>query len=78
MFVYLSTNELDKLELAFNELISKPEEFLKLNDDTYRFLIYFTLGSKNLYKFAPMLYEEYIANHGYSCEVENNLANSLL
>jgi hypothetical protein len=74
MFIYLSTNELDKLELTFNELISKPEEFLKLNDDTYRFLIYFTLGSKNLYKFAPILYEKYIANHGYSCEVENNLA----
>ena len=74
MFVYLSLNELDKLEIAFNELISKPEELLNLNDDTYRFLIFFTLASKDLYKFAPMLYEKYIANHGYSCEVENNLA----
>jgi tetratricopeptide (TPR) repeat protein len=74
MFVYLSLNELEKLETTFNELISKPQEFLKLNDDTYRFLIFFTLASKNLYDFAPILYKKYIANHGYSCEVENNLA----
>lgn len=74
MFVYLSLNEIDQLELKFNELISKPKELLSIYDDTYRFLIFFTLASKNLYKFAPILYEMFIESHGYSCEVENNLA----
>ena len=74
MFVYSSTNDLNKLEQTFKELLSQPEQFLKLNDDTYRFLIFFTLASNNLSKHAPLLYEKYIENHGYSCEVENNLA----
>ena len=74
MFVYSSTNDLNKLEQTFNELISQPEQFLKLNDDTYRFLIFFTLASNNLSKHAPLLYEKFIDSHGYSCEVENNLA----
>ncbi|MDC0482726.1 O-antigen ligase family protein [Candidatus Thioglobus sp.] len=74
MFVYSSTNKLSKLEQSFNELLSKPERFLRLNDDTYRFLIFFTLSSNNLSKHAPLLYKKYIENHGYTCEVENNLA----
>ena len=74
MFVYSSRNDLNKLEQTFKELLSQPEQFLKLNDDTYRFLIFFTLASNNLSKHAPLLYEKYIENHGYSCEVENNLA----
>jgi O-antigen ligase len=74
MFVYSSTNDLNKLEQTFKELISQPEQFLKLNDDTYRFLIFFTLASNNLSKHAPLLYEKFIDSHGYSCEVENNLA----
>jgi len=74
MFVYSSTNDLNKLEQTFQELLSQPEQFLKLNDDTYRFLIFFTLASNNLSKYAPFLYEKFIDSHGYSCEVENNLA----
>jgi len=74
MFVYSSTNKLRKLEQSFNELLSKPERFLKLNDDTYRFLIFFTLSSNNLSKHAPFLYKKYTENHQYACEVENNLA----
>ena len=74
MFVYSSTNDLNKLEQTFQELLSQPEQFLKLNDDTYRFLIFFTLASNNLSKHAPLLYEKFIEWHGYSCEVENNLA----
>ena len=74
MFVYSSTNDLNKLEQTFKELLSQPEQFLKLNDDTYRFLIFFTLASNNLSKHAPLLYEKFIDSHGYSCEVENNLA----
>jgi hypothetical protein len=74
MFVYSSINDLNKLELTFQELLSQPEQFLRLNDDTYRFLIFFTLASNNLSKYAPLLYEKFIEHHGYSCEVENNLA----
>jgi tetratricopeptide (TPR) repeat protein len=74
MFVYLDTNDIIKLEQTFNQLISQPEKFLKLNDDTYRLMIFFTLASKNLSKYAPFLYEKYIESHKYSCEVENNLA----
>ena len=74
MFVYLSTNELSKLEQTFKELLSKPEKFLKLNDDTYRYLIFFTLASENLSKYAKDLYEKYVIEHGYSCEIENNIA----
>ena len=55
MFVYSSTNDLNKLEQTFKELLSQPEQFLKLNDDTYRFLIFFTLASNNLSKYAPLL-----------------------
>ena len=74
MFVYSSTSDLNKLEQTFNQLLSQPEQFWKLNDDTYRFLIFFTLASNNLSKHAPLLYEKFIDSHGYSCEVENNLA----
>ena len=74
MFVYSATNKLEKLKESFNELLSKPDQFLKLNDDTYRFLIFFTLSSDALSKHAPLLYKKYKENHGYACEVENNLA----
>ena len=74
MFVFSSLKETSKLEETFNELLTQPETFLKLNDDTYRYLIFFTLASNNLSKHAPLLYEKYIENHPYSCEVENNIA----
>ncbi len=74
MFIYLSLKEFDKLEKTFFELLSHPEEFLKLNEFTYRFLIYFTLATNNLSKNTTLLYEKYIENHVYHCDVENNLA----
>ena len=74
MFIYLSNNEIDKFNQIFNELLSQPEELLKLNDDTYRYLIFFTLASKDLSEHAPILYKKYSEIHSYSCEVENNIA----
>jgi len=74
MFVYLDTKKTTKLEQTFHQLYTQSDEFLKLNDDTYRLMIFFTLASKNLSKYAPALYEKYMENHKYSCEVENNLA----
>ena len=74
MFVFADTNNISKLEEAFEKLLLVSDEFLKLNDDTYRLMIYFTLASKKLGKYAPELYEKYIKEHGYSCEVENNIA----
>ena len=47
---------------------------MELNDDTYRLMVYFTLASRNLSKYATNLYEKYIIKHGYSCEIENNIA----
>ena len=74
MFVFSSLKEKSKLEDTFNELLAQPETFLKLNDDTYRFLIFFSLGSKNLLKNTEELYQKYLAYHGYHCEVTNNMA----
>jgi len=74
LFVYMSTKEINKFKETFNELLSQPENFLKLENDTYRYLLFFTLASKDLSKHAPTLYKKYIENHRYSCEVENNIA----
>ena len=85
MFVYLNTNDIIELEQTFNELILQPEEFLGLNESTYRMMIFFTLSSKNLSKYAPSLYSKYMENSEYFeykdgtyydriCEVENNMA----
>ncbi len=74
MFIYLSNNEIGKFNNIFNELLSQPDEFLKLNDDTYRYLIFFALASKDLSEHAPILYKKYSEIHSYSCEVENNIA----
>ena len=72
--VYMSTKEINKFKQTFSELLSQPETFLELNDDTYRYLLFFTLASRDLSKHAPILYKKYIENHLYSCEVENNIA----
>ena len=74
LFVYMSTKEINKFKQTFSELLSQPESFLMLSDDTYRYLLFFTLASKDLSKHAPILYEKYNENHLYSCEVENNIA----
>ena len=74
LFVYMSTKEINKFKQTFSELLSQPESFLELNDDTYRYLLFFTLASKDLSKHTPILYEKYNENHPYSCEVENNIA----
>jgi O-antigen ligase/tetratricopeptide (TPR) repeat protein len=74
MFIYLNENKINKLEETFQELLLKPEELLELNDDTYRFMVFFTLASENLSKYAKNLYEKYVIQHGYSCEIENNIA----
>ena len=74
MFVYSSLNKTTQFEEVFNELLSQPEEFLKLNDDTYRFLVFFSLGSKILLKNTEDLYQKYVQYHGYHCEVTNNIA----
>ena len=74
MFIYSSTQEISKLQHTFNELLSQPENFLKLNADSYRFLLFFTLSSKDLSQHAPIIYAKYKEYWGYHCEVENNIA----
>ena len=85
MFVYLSTNDIIEFEQTFNELLLQPEEFLGLNESTYRMMIFFTLSSKKLSKYAPSLYSKYMENSIYFeykddvyydriCEIENNMA----
>lgn len=74
MFVHLDKGDIKKLEKTFAQLIEQPHEHLKLNDDTYRLMLFFTLASKKLNEYAPILYEKFINEHGYSCEVENNIA----
>ena len=53
---------------------SQPESFLKLNADSYRFLLFFTLMSKDLSQHAPIIYDRYKQYWGFRCEVENNIA----
>ena len=85
MFIYLNKNDLIKFEQTFDELLLEPEEFLKISENTYRMMIYFTLASKKLSVYAPFLYSKYIensVNYEYKdgtykdrvCEVENNIA----
>ena len=74
MFIYSSTQEISKFQQTFNELLSQPESFLKLNADTYRFLLFFTLSSKDLSQYAPIIYDKYKQYWSFRCEVENNIA----
>jgi len=74
LFVYSSSQEITKFLATYNELFKQPEEFLKLNNDWYRYLIFFTLTTKELSKDAPILYDKYKEYWGYLCEVENNIA----
>jgi hypothetical protein len=74
MFIHSDKNDIEKLVKTFDQLNQEPDEYLKLNDDTYRLMLYFTLASEKLNLHAPILYEKYTNEHGYSCEVENNIA----
>jgi len=74
LLVYKSTNNKDKFLQAYNELLSQPEHLLAVDQNTYHFLLFFTIGMDKLSEHPPMLYEKYIKHHGYSCEVENNFA----
>ena len=74
LLVYNSTNNKDKFLQAYNELLSQPEHLLAVDQNTYHFLLFFTIGTDKLSEHPPMLYEKYIKHHGYSCEVENNFA----
>jgi exopolysaccharide production protein ExoQ len=75
MFIYSSLNKIKKLEETFFELLSEDEDFLKLGERTYRYLIFFSLKSENLIEYTPKLYKAYLKNHSYfSCEVTNNMA----
>ncbi len=74
MFVYSSSQEMTKFLETYNELYIQPEKFLKLNNDWYRYLLFFTLVSKDLSQHAPIIYDKYKQYWGYLCEVENNIA----
>ena len=74
LHVYSSTKRLDDFLRTFNELASKPEHLLAIDTNTYHHLLFFSLKSKKLSKNAPFLYKKYIEYHGFSCEVENNIA----
>ena len=74
MHVYSAKKDNEKFLTTFNELLSQPEEFLKLSDQTYHTLLGFAPMYDELAHYSPMLYEKYVEYHGYSCRVENNIA----
>ncbi len=74
MFVYSFSQETAKFLETYNELYNQPEEYLKLNNDWYRYLLFFNLVSKDLSQHALKNYDKYKQYWGYLCEVENNIA----
>jgi len=74
LFVYSLEKNEDKFLKTYNELLSKPEHLLSIDKNTYLHLLFFTLESKELSKYALMLYKKYNQYHSYSCDVENNIA----
>ena len=74
MLADLSENNSKEFHNTFNELYSKPESSLSIDTNTYHYLLFFTLQSKKFTSLAPEIYEKYIKYHGFSCEVENNIA----
>jgi hypothetical protein len=74
LFVYSLEKNEDKFLQTYNELLSKPEHLLSIDKNTYLHLLFFTLESKELSKYAPMIYKKYNQYHPYSCDVENNIA----
>ncbi|MGE4570898.1 MAG: O-antigen ligase family protein [Gammaproteobacteria bacterium] len=74
MLLYSATQQNDKLRQTFNWVLAQPEQLLAIDQNTYHFLLFLSLGSEELSKHAPLVYEKYQEHHGYSCEVENNIA----
>ena len=74
MAIQLSREQTDEFLQTYNTLLSEPENLLAVSNDTYHFLLFFTLGIGELSQYAPMLYQKYNQYHGYSCAVENNVA----
>lgn len=74
MLADLSENNTSEFHSTFNELYSKPEKLLSIDTNTYHYLLFFTLESKNFTSLAPKIYKKYFDYHGFSCEVENNIA----
>jgi len=70
----ISENNFEEFHNTFDELYSKSENLLSVDTNTYHYLLFFTLHSKKLTTLAPIIYEKYSKHHGYSCEVENNIA----
>ena len=69
-----TTHQNDKLTQTFNWVLAQPERLLSIDRNTYHFLLFISLGSEALAKHAPSIYDKYLKYHGYSCEVENNIA----
>ena len=69
-----STKDSDKFKKIFLELYSISEDLLTLDQNTYHYSLFFTLESEELSKYAPIIYQKYINERGYSCQVENNIA----
>ena len=69
-----STKDSDKFQETFLELYSFPEDLLAIDKNTYHYLLFFTLESEELSKYSQVIYQKYINERGYSCEVENNIA----
>ena len=47
---------------------------MAIDKNTYHYLLFFTLESEELSKYSQVIYQKYINERGYSCEVENNIA----
>jgi len=69
-----TSHQNDKLTQTFNWVLAQPERILAIDRNTYHFLLFFSLDSEALTKHAPSIYDKYLKYHGYSCEVENNIA----
>ena len=69
-----STKDSDKFQKTFLELYSIPDDLLAIDKNTYHYLLFFTLESEELSKYAPVIYQKYINENVYSCQVENNIA----
>ena len=59
---------------AGSKVYSKSESLLAVDTNTYHYLLFFTLESNKFRSLAPKIYKKYLEYHGFSCEVENNIA----
>ena len=74
MLADLSENNIEEFNNSFDELYSKSENLLAVDTNTYHYLLFFTLESNKFRSLAPKIYKKYLEYHGFSCEVENNIA----